>query len=81
MGKMGDTWRGVETSTKAGETDQGMTINSDMRTKYTVNNTWHEEPVRFNVKRSMDENPTSIVNSYCVSLKNPQISELKIERT
>ena len=24
-GKMGDTWRGVETSTRTGETDQGMT--------------------------------------------------------
>ena len=23
---MGDTWRGVETSTKTGETDQGVTI-------------------------------------------------------
>ena len=26
MGKMGNTWRGVETSTKTGETDQGMTV-------------------------------------------------------
>ena len=25
MGKMGDTWRAVETSTKTGETDQGVT--------------------------------------------------------
>ena len=25
MGKMGDTWREVETSTKTGETDQGVT--------------------------------------------------------
>jgi hypothetical protein len=25
MGKMGDTWRGVETSTKTGKTDQGVT--------------------------------------------------------
>jgi hypothetical protein len=25
MGQMGDTWRGVETSAKTGETDQGMT--------------------------------------------------------
>ena len=25
MGKMGDTCRGVETSTKTGETDQGVT--------------------------------------------------------
>jgi hypothetical protein len=25
MRKMGDTWRGVETSTKTGETDQGVT--------------------------------------------------------
>ena len=25
MGKMGDTWRGVETSTRTGETDQGVT--------------------------------------------------------
>jgi hypothetical protein len=25
MGKMGDTWRGVETITKTGETDQGVT--------------------------------------------------------
>ena len=24
MGKMGDTWRGMETSTKTGETDQGV---------------------------------------------------------
>ena len=24
-GKLGDTWRGVETSTKTGETDQGVT--------------------------------------------------------
>jgi hypothetical protein len=23
---MGDTWRGVETSTKTGETDQGVTV-------------------------------------------------------
>ena len=27
MGKMGDTWRGVETSTMTGETDQGVTSN------------------------------------------------------
>ena len=26
MGKMGDTWRGVETITKTGETDQGVTV-------------------------------------------------------
>ena len=26
MGKIGDTWRGVETSTKTGETDQGVTV-------------------------------------------------------
>jgi hypothetical protein len=26
MGKIGDTWRGVETSTKTGETDQGVTL-------------------------------------------------------
>jgi hypothetical protein len=25
MGKLGDTWRGLETSTKTGETDQGVT--------------------------------------------------------
>ena len=25
MGKMGDPWRGVETSTRTGETDQGVT--------------------------------------------------------
>jgi hypothetical protein len=25
MGKMSDTWRGVETITKKGETDQGLT--------------------------------------------------------
>ena len=25
IGKMGDTWRGVETITKTGETDQGVT--------------------------------------------------------
>ena len=25
MGKVGDTWRGVETSTRTGETDQGVT--------------------------------------------------------
>jgi hypothetical protein len=25
IGKMGDTWRGVETNTRTGETDQGMT--------------------------------------------------------
>jgi hypothetical protein len=25
MGKMGDTWRGVEISTKTGETDEGVT--------------------------------------------------------
>jgi hypothetical protein len=28
MGKMGDTWRGVETRTRTGETDQGVTIYS-----------------------------------------------------
>ena len=28
MGKMGDTWRGVETITKTGETDQGVTENN-----------------------------------------------------
>ena len=26
MGKMGDTWRGVETIPKTGETDQGVTV-------------------------------------------------------
>ena len=26
LGKMGDTWRGVETSTKTGEIDQGVTV-------------------------------------------------------
>jgi hypothetical protein len=26
MGKMGDTWRGVETIPKIGETDQGVTV-------------------------------------------------------
>ena len=26
---MGDTWRGVETSTKAGETDQGVTVRAE----------------------------------------------------
>jgi hypothetical protein len=26
MGKMGDTWREVETFTKTGETDQGVTV-------------------------------------------------------
>ena len=26
MGKMGDTWRWVETITKTGETDQGVTV-------------------------------------------------------
>jgi hypothetical protein len=25
MGKIGETWRGLETSTKTGETDQGVT--------------------------------------------------------
>ena len=33
MGKMGDTWRRVETSTKTGETDQGVT--GRHRTEYT----------------------------------------------
>jgi hypothetical protein len=35
MGKMGDTWRGMETSTRTGETDQGVTVNitKDMRMK------------------------------------------------
>jgi hypothetical protein len=28
MGKMGDTWRGMETRTKTGETDQGVTESS-----------------------------------------------------
>ena len=27
MGKMGDTWRWVDTSTKTGETDKGVTTN------------------------------------------------------
>ena len=30
MGKMGDTWRGVETSTRTGETDQGVTIDGNL---------------------------------------------------
>jgi hypothetical protein len=32
MGKMGDTWRGVETNTKTGETDQGVTKNPRLST-------------------------------------------------
>ena len=31
MGKMGDTWRGVETSTKTGKTDQGVTPNKNLK--------------------------------------------------
>jgi hypothetical protein len=31
MGKMGYTWREVETSTKTGETDQGVTTEGPMK--------------------------------------------------
>jgi hypothetical protein len=37
MGKMGDTWWGVETSTKTGETDQGVTtLHFSTTKKYVV---------------------------------------------
>ena len=33
MGKMGDTWRRVETITKTGETDQGVTMMTFLKNK------------------------------------------------
>ena len=35
MGKMGDTWKGVETNTKTGETDQGVTTLAQTVHHYT----------------------------------------------
>jgi hypothetical protein len=34
MGKMGDIWRGVETSRKTGETDQGVTNRTDGKGRF-----------------------------------------------
>jgi hypothetical protein len=31
MGKMGDTWKGVETSTRTGETYQGLTMGGSIK--------------------------------------------------